>query len=396
MPAPAGSKGPIKPSQIRAKNEDFEVIIAASLWGGNITPETAEDELARRFFALATLSIETNLSCPLHCEYCYLNERPRAKPAELQCVAEFIEQAANSGVRRFAFVGKEPLADDRAIALITLLEGRSNRNELQVGLVTNGLYADRQIAKLSKLTFDYLDVSLDGLAGQNDRWRGAGTFERALHAISLFSQLPRAPLVVNSVLHKGNMLELERFMDKAQEHGARNFSFAPVLDLTGAESVASLGAEPEQLFEPVWSVLAEYADANPTCQVMLDLPVGWTMLGIQGGFIEFRSVLRDVNGVCYVQPRKGAPFFVKVQLVPQDTWRWARLTHDGHYLGRLRAAASREYVHLAAGNIRDRSFAELFDASIKRSGWISEEWDRALTWASGAVAPPLPTLRVVA
>ncbi|MEZ5399241.1 MAG: radical SAM protein [Bryobacteraceae bacterium] len=393
MPAPAGSKGLIKPSPSR--EEDREFSIAAALWRGDMTLQSAEEELRGNSAALDTLSIETNMTCPLRCVYCYLSDRPTARSAELSRLSATIADAADTGVRRFAFVGKEPLSDDRALTLIRMLDGRPDRNRLHVGLVTNGIFADRQFAMLSRLQLDYLDVSLDGLAEHNDRWRGDGSFEKALHAIERFSAMPGATLVVNSVLHSGNMQNLEAFMDTLQDHGGRHFSFAPVLDLNDSVSVAQMCADPRELLGTVVRGLAAYAQSHEMCQIMLDLPVGWTMLALQTGVIRWGGVRRDQNGVSYAQPWDGTRFYIKVQVLPQDTWRWARITHDGEYLGRLRAAASRDYARRSAGNISEMTFTRLFRSSLARSGWVSEEWERALSWATGLSVSAPPALRVL-
>lgn len=388
MPAPAGSKGPIQPSLFR--RPDREIEIAKRLWQGDLTPREAEEELRHHPAALDTLSVETNMVCPLRCEYCYLNDRPATTSASLDQVAGLLRQAADAGVRRFAFVGKEPLADQRAISLLGLLDARNDRSRLQLGLVTNGIFAERHVDRLSELRLDYLDVSVDGLALQNDVYRGRGSFDKAREAIRLFCQLPNSALVVNSVLHRGNIGELHAFLDAMQDVGARHFSFAPVLDLTDSEAIAGMSLEPQKLFGPVWESLESYARTSRTCQIMLDLSLGWTALALQKGRIRLDTVARDARGVTYVKPQSGLPFFVKVQILPQDTWHWARLTHDGYYLGRLRSTATREYALGAAGDLIHVTFEQLFFRSLDERGWLAEEWERSVTWASRVDLPISP------
>jgi len=389
MPAPAGSKGPLVPVG-RRPDDTQEYNLARALWLGEATAEDVERELAGH--RLETLSCETNSACPLNCVYCYLNARPPARPLKLETLARVLEDAIDFGTRRIAFVGKEPFADERAMALIERLSARRDRGNFQLGCVTNGYFLARFTDRLARVLLDYLDVSLDGPADVHDRIRGHGSFARAATAIAFLAESKTLTLIVSTVLHRANLNRLEAFVLGMRRIGVRFFHFSPVLDLAPG-GVAELEVTVEHLFGPVWEQVTRAVRGESNCQVVVELPVEWAWLAVQVGLLPFTEIQADDSGALYWQPELGVPLFYKVYLLPQDCWRWARITSDGFYLGALRAAASPDYRELAAGHVEVDGFQRSWSQSFGKQGWFVREWNRCIDWVKSRAGAEVALVR---
>lgn len=374
MPAPAGSKGLLKPAKFSVE-ECVELKVSQALWSGSLSPEDAEVRL--RGYPLETLSVETNSRCPLRCTYCYLNERPDTDPVSLGSLSALLLDAIKVGTRRIAFVGKEPFYDDRAMRLMSVLDAHALRDAFEMGVVTNGLMVNRFLDGLADLHLDYLDVSVDARASLNNQFRGKGTYEGAAHAIRSLSKLPNIVLIVASVLHRFNLDHLEPFVVEMQALGARNFHFGPVLDLAPAGLPAGLELQVGDLFYPVMNRLIPAARGLAQGQIVVEVPVDYSWQAISSGVFGFEDLQSDASGFLYWQPEPVTPFFYKVYLLPQDCWRWARITADGFYLGALRQTGQPDYFTYAAGHIEMEDFVTLWMRSFAKPGWFTHEWRRA-------------------
>lgn len=389
MPAPAGSKGLLKPAKISIE-ESEEIKISRALWTGILSPEGAETRL--RGYPLETLSVETNSRCPLRCKYCYLNERPDTEPVSLGKLSPFLLDAIEVGTRRIAFVGKEPFYDDRAMRLMSILDAHPLRHAFEMGVVTNGLMVNRFLDGLADLRLDYLDVSIDAQAGVNNQFRGKGAYEGAANAIHSLSNLPDIVLIVASVLHKFNLNQLDPFLAEMQALGALNFHFGPVFELTSEGLLSGLELQTADLFDPVMDRLIPASRGLAQGQIVVEVPVKHSWQAIASGVFGLEDLQLDASGFLYWQPEPDAPFFYKVYLLPQDCWRWARITADGHYLGALRQAAQRDYFTYAAGHIESENFATLWARSFANPCWFTREWRRAM---QGVELPEFATVRNV-
>lgn len=121
--------------------------------------------------------------CNLHCVHCYSHSRDIDYTGELsheQGVA-LIDDLAAFGVPVLLFSGGEPLLRPDILELIAHARGRGIRAVVS----TNGTVIDRAMAtRLRKADLSYVGVSLDGLRGTNDRFRGVpGAFDKALAGI---------------------------------------------------------------------------------------------------------------------------------------------------------------------------------------------------------------------
>lgn len=121
--------------------------------------------------------------CNLKCVHCYSDSRALKYPGELSTAdaKAVLKHLADFGVPAVLFSGGEPLLRRDLLALARHARGLG----LRCTLSTNGTLIDEAKArKIRDAGFTYVGVSLDGVGGTNDTFRGAsGAFERALGGI---------------------------------------------------------------------------------------------------------------------------------------------------------------------------------------------------------------------
>lgn len=122
--------------------------------------------------------------CNLRCRHCYTTSADVAFPGELtheQALA-VLDDLAGFGIPALILSGGEPLSR------FDFYELAARARELKfrhLSLSTNGTKLDGENAgRVAELGFDYVGISLDGIGGTNDWFRGVeGAFEAALSGI---------------------------------------------------------------------------------------------------------------------------------------------------------------------------------------------------------------------
>jgi len=121
--------------------------------------------------------------CNLRCVHCYSHSRDERYSGEMTYDegVKLINDLADFGVPVVLFSGGEPLMHPRIFEWI----GHARQRGLRAVLSTNGTRIDPGTAeKLKEFGLSYVGVSLDGLEGTNDRFRGVpGAFQAALAGI---------------------------------------------------------------------------------------------------------------------------------------------------------------------------------------------------------------------
>ncbi len=121
--------------------------------------------------------------CNLDCRHCYASASDRCGEEMLGRDEEvaMLKDLAGYGVPVVLFSGGEPLLHPRIFDHIE----RATQLGMRAVLSTNGTLIDEKIAvKLARAGVCYVGVSIDGLAGTNDLFRGSeGAFSRAIGGI---------------------------------------------------------------------------------------------------------------------------------------------------------------------------------------------------------------------
>ena len=112
---------------------------------------------ATRENKLTIVTLTINNICQLRCPHCYLNY-DGTRSTSLPMIFEMLEHSTFS---HLAIVGKEPLANERAVADCEALIRLCREKAATVSLITNGIGLDRLTPEmLAHLSF--VDVSMDG------------------------------------------------------------------------------------------------------------------------------------------------------------------------------------------------------------------------------------------
>ena len=139
----------------------------------------------------ARLWIYTNFHCNLACDYCVVASSPHARPRELtvERFRALVDEAVREGFSELYLTGGEPFAHPR---IVELVEYASDR--LPTVVLTNAmLFTGRRRAELARLAGRAnltLQSSIDGArAATHDRWRGTGSWARAMGGLRHAAEL---------------------------------------------------------------------------------------------------------------------------------------------------------------------------------------------------------------
>ncbi|MBK1840396.1 heme d1 biosynthesis radical SAM protein NirJ [Azospirillum sp. YIM B02556] len=123
--------------------------------------------------------------CNLSCLHCYSFSADHDFPGELSTAEAFrvLDDLKAAGVSVLILSGGEPLMRPDLFDITR----RAKALGFYVGLSSNGTLIDRtRVAAIAAAGYDYVGVSLDGLAPTHDRFRRrAGAFDEALQGIRL-------------------------------------------------------------------------------------------------------------------------------------------------------------------------------------------------------------------
>ncbi|MGD2127260.1 MAG: 12,18-didecarboxysiroheme deacetylase [Desulfobacteraceae bacterium] len=122
-------------------------------------------------------------TCNLNCVHCYAHAVKQSREMELSTEEAFtlMDDLAEFGVPVVLFSGGEPLMREDLLELAAYAVNKGMRAVIS----TNGTLITREKAKvLEKIGLSYVGVSLDGMEGVNDRFRGKkGAFKDAMAGI---------------------------------------------------------------------------------------------------------------------------------------------------------------------------------------------------------------------
>jgi MoaA/NifB/PqqE/SkfB family radical SAM enzyme len=164
--------------------------------------------------------------CNQHCIHCYCHGGPKADPFLLPVGTwlSIISQLDDYGVFDVYVTGGESLLYD---GFFTIAEEILSRG-MGFGVSTNAtILPERTLAQLRDLRIETVQVSLDGArAAMHEHIRGApGSFTRTLEGITRIAAFSQP--VINTVVSRINMAELEDVVKLGREHGCARFKFFP-------------------------------------------------------------------------------------------------------------------------------------------------------------------------
>ncbi len=151
---------------------------------------------------------EITARCNLRCSYCYHFDSASEHCGDLDTTQwlQFFDELQSLKVFRVTFSGGEPLIREDFMQLCQHVA----KNNMAFRLLTNGTLITDEIAAGIAATrrCTYVQVSLDGLAEVNDRFRGKGSFDAAVRGIRLL-QKHNVPIFPRITVSKHNLGKLE-------------------------------------------------------------------------------------------------------------------------------------------------------------------------------------------
>ncbi len=172
--------------------------------------------LRYRLRAVRPFEVQASLgnACNLRCSYCRCPEMVTEVMDTVQWCA-IVAGLASLGTLRIKYQGGEPTLrkDFKTIA------AASRRAGIVTAVITNGIRISEDPSILDEL--DELVVSLDSLTPEwHDRQRGRGSHGKALSALRLAGGRGLR-VVVNMVVHRESLAEVEAMLDFCEREGYR-------------------------------------------------------------------------------------------------------------------------------------------------------------------------------
>lgn len=212
------------------------------------------------------LWVYSNFHCNLACDYCVVASSPRARRRSLSAerFRALVDEAVAEGFEELYITGGEPFVHPDVVAMIEYASER-----LPTVVLTNAmLFTGRRRGELERLAGRpglTLQSSIDGARAQtHDRWRGAGSWARAIEGLRFAAGLGLA-LRVAMTQTPDNAGEVERLRTLLESFGIRGEAFAvrPLVARGFAADAAGAVAVSDGVMVPELTITADGAHWHP-------------------------------------------------------------------------------------------------------------------------------------
>ncbi len=154
--------------------------------------------------------------CNLSCAHCYLGDAGRDEfPSEL--IRPLLEQFTRMQGLRILVSGGEPTLYRH----FSLLNDALKDYPVRAVLLSNGLTMTKEFA--SRLNFQEVQISLDGMERGHDAIRGKGSFLKAVAAMKAVASAG-LDLSVATMIHQGNLDQWDEMRELITQMGAREWN----------------------------------------------------------------------------------------------------------------------------------------------------------------------------
>ena len=163
-------------------------------------------------------------ACNLHCRHCLFSCKPGTSPfLARERIEALVLEAVNVGCQLVCFTGGEPFVYPD---FPDLLDGLTQRRDLRIAVLTNGLLIPRHLERIKMLDTDHIhfQVSLDGPQAGHDFLRGKGTFHRTLSAVKSLVSL-KIPCSVAMAVNAENAADMHTLVRIVHELGVPTVHF---------------------------------------------------------------------------------------------------------------------------------------------------------------------------
>lgn len=211
--------------------------------------------------------------CNLTCRHCYALSADHAYPGELSTdeIATVMDDLRAFRVPFLILSGGEPLLRPDLFEIAAHARARG----LRMGLSSNGTRIDETVAdRIAEAGFDYVGISLDGLAATHDRFRRQeGAFDASLQALRWLRER-HVKLGLRYTMTAQNAHDFPALLQLMRDEGIEKFYFSH-LNYAGRGNIhrgddahfSSTREAVTQLFEAAWSAIEagrdeEYVTGN--------------------------------------------------------------------------------------------------------------------------------------
>lgn len=192
------------------------------------------------------ISWNITFKCNLNCMYCGTHDIKRAEWGTRE-VTEGLDTLWNLGSRWITFGGGEPLVREDIGHILRY----AKRRGFQVYLSTNGALAPEKVKDIE--TIDHVNLSIDGEREVHDVIRGKGSFDKAVEAISVFTNIG-IPVSLLCVLSNYNLDQVQKVLGIAARHHLL-VMFQPAMQLLNSSSRPNPICPPVEAYRQTISAL---------------------------------------------------------------------------------------------------------------------------------------------
>jgi uncharacterized Fe-S cluster-containing radical SAM superfamily protein len=245
----------------------------------------------------ARLWIYSNFHCNLACDYCVVASSPRARPRELS-VERFralVNEAVRESFAEIYITGGEPFVHPQIVSLIEYAADRLPTVVLTNAMLFTGRRRDA-LARLAGRPNLMLQSSIDGAcAATHDRWRGAGSWARAMDGLRFAAALG-LPLRVAMTQTPENAGEITALRSTLERFGIAGDDFAvrPLVArgfAAGADAATGAVEVSDAVMVPELTITADGAHWHP---VGADLESSPDFLVAGGGDVTLADAKRSI------------------------------------------------------------------------------------------------------
>lgn len=209
----AACDGTRRAAELGFPEEFLSFCISEGILVGSAKPRKTDVPIGSNAMpSLRYLMVEVTDRCNLSCIHCYLGDT-EGVDLPLSLIESMATEFETLGGLRFLVTGGEPLLHPEFAGINGLMRQRAFRSVL----ITNGTLLDDCAA--GDLSFDEVQVSLDGMEEGHDCVRGEGSFRRAVAGIECLGRAGKR-VSVATMVHRQNLGELDALERVVREAGA--------------------------------------------------------------------------------------------------------------------------------------------------------------------------------
>lgn len=268
--------------------------------------------------------------CNFHCPFCEASAGTAAdNELGTSEVRTMIDDLAQFGVKRLVISGGEPLIRHDLTGIMQY----AHNKRIALGLVTNGYLVEDLWEKLRSLNYFLYFTSIDGVEEYHDQIRGKkSAFQKAMRALELFGTLDVGTRLINTVIHPGNINQLDQMLPDIKNSTANQWHLTPVAKVGRAVQNSEYHLNASQL-----KTIIQFVRSNKS-NMKIDLGESHRYLG------------------CFQDKNVGKPFFCGAGLTRST------IMPDGNVIGCQQVYNN----NLSEGNIREEPFSQIWKTKFTR------------------------------